>query len=353
MENTLSHDLDHILQHTEGLWQDLRGERVFLTGGTGFVGTWLLESLLWANRRLDLGVRCTVLTRDAAAFERRAPHLAYDRAVMTLAGHATSFDFPDGTFSCVIHAATEKPFAASPDRPYSTFRADVDATTRVLEFVSRCHAHRMLFTSSGAVYGPQPASILHVSENYPGAPSATDVRTAYGQAKRASEFLCCSASQAQGFGVAMARLFTFVGPHLPLDVHYAVGNFLRDVLEGGPIRVAGDGTPYRSYLYAADLAAWLWTMLLRAPSGVPFNVGSSQEISIADLACRVVESVSPETEVHIAGTSVPGAPASRYVPDTRRAAQVLGLQSWIPLEEGIRRTYDWHVRQRAMEESCV
>jgi dTDP-glucose 4,6-dehydratase len=353
MENLLSRDLDHVLQHTEGLWQDLRGERIFITGGTGFVGTWLLETLLWANQKHGLNIRSTVLTRNPAAFQKRSPGLAFDPAITLLAGSATGFDFPEGAFTFLIHAATERPIQANPEHPYSTFFADVDATARVLEFASCCGARRMLFTSSGAVYGKQPAAVTNVPEDYSGAPAATDIHSAYGQAKRASEFLCCSAAQARSFEVAIARLFAFVGPYLPLDANYAAGNFLRDVLAGGPVRIVGDGTPYRSYLYAADLAIWLWTMLLRAPSGVPFNVGSSHEITIADLARRVVEKTAPETEVNIAATPIPGAPASRYVPDTTRAERHLGLQTWVPVEEGIQRTYDWHIRRRVPETVCA
>ena len=345
----LSDDLDHILQHTEDLWAEMRGERVFLTGGTGFVGSWLLEGLLWANRRLNLDVRCAVLTRDAESFIERRPHLACAPAVTLLKGSATDFPFPDGHFPLVIHAATERSFAADAERPYSTFLSDVEATARVLEFANGAGVRRMLFTSSGAVYGRQPDGMTHIPESYSGAPSPADIHSAYAQAKRASEFLCASAARARGFGIAIARLFAFVGPYLPLDANFAVGNFLRDVLADEPVRIDGDGTPYRSYLYAADLAIWLWTMLLRAPSGVPFNVGSEDAVNIADLARQVVAVTSPDTEIHIAGTPVPGRPPLRYVPDTARAGLQLGLRNWIPLEDGIRRTYRWHVWQRISE----
>jgi dTDP-glucose 4,6-dehydratase len=353
MENPLSQDLEHVLQHTEDLWADLRGERIFLSGGTGFVGSWLLESLLWANRRLGLNIRCTVLTRNPAGFEQRSARLACDPAVTLLPGYCTSFGFPQGLFPLMIHAATERYFPADPDRPYSTFVSDVDATMRVLEFASRCRVRRMLFTSSGAVYGRQPSGMTHVPEDYEGAPPPGDVHSAYAQAKRASEFLCSSAAQAHGFAVAIARLFAFVGPYLPLDSNYAVGNFIGDAIAGGPIRIVGDGTPYRSYLYSADLAVWLWTMLLRAPSGVPFNVGSPHAVSIAELARRVAALTSPDVEIRVAGTPIPGAPPRRYVPDTARAGLQLGLRTWIPLEEGIRRTYRWHIGQPAIQAVCA
>jgi len=150
-----------------------------------------------------------------------------------------------------------------------------------------------------------------------------------------------------GFDAVIARLFAFVGPLLPLDLNFAVGNFIRDAMAGGPVEIGGDGTPYRSYLYAADLAIWLWTLLLRGESGTPYNVGSDQEVTIAELARRVVNVVAPGAEIHIAQQAVPGVPALRYVPATARAAG-LGLRPWISLEEGIRRTSEWHGRTRAV-----
>ena len=81
MTNLLSVDLDHILDHTRDLWEQVRGNRVFITGGTGFFGCWLLESFCWANDHLNLGASVTVLTRNSQAFQRKAPHLASHSAV--------------------------------------------------------------------------------------------------------------------------------------------------------------------------------------------------------------------------------------------------------------------------------
>src|SRR5262249_34479648 len=93
-----SQDLEHVLRHTEGLWEDLRGQSVFLTGGTGFVGTWVLETLLFAQDKFDLGVSAVVLTRDPTRFREKAPHLAEHSAVRLLDGNIVSFDFPQGRY---------------------------------------------------------------------------------------------------------------------------------------------------------------------------------------------------------------------------------------------------------------
>ena len=347
MENLLAPDLDHILSRTESLWPAARGERIFVTGGTGFVGSWLIETLLWANRRLNLGISATVLTRNPEAFERRSPHLACDPAVTLIAGDATSFAFPRGSFPLIVHAATDAV------HPASVFGCDVASTGRVLEFARRSGVRRLLFTSSGAVYGKQPAGMTHIPEDYPGAPLTTESNSAYAQAKRASEFLCFSAGQACGFDVCVARLFAFAGPYLPLNANFAVGNFIRDVLAGGPVRISGDGTPYRSYLYAADLAIWLWTILLRGLGGRVYNVGSEDAIGIAALAERVTSALASKSAISVAQRPQPGVPAQRYIPSTVRARAELGLHQTVSLDEAIRRTAAWNTKRYAGGTACA
>ena len=141
-------------------------------------------------------------------------------------------------------------------------------------------AKSFLFTSSGAVYGRQPENVSHIPENYVGGPDWLDANAAYAEGKRDSEQMCSLYARESGIDFVLARCFAFVGPHLPLDQHFAIGNFIADALAGRNIAVRGDGTPMRSYLYGADLAIWLWTMLLRdsAAGTNPhvFNVGSGE-----------------------------------------------------------------------------
>jgi dTDP-glucose 4,6-dehydratase len=348
MSNPLAGDLDHVLEKTEALWSDARGTRIFITGGTGFVGTWLTESLLWANRRLGLGMRAVLLTRDPARFRARSPHLAEDPSVTLLAGDAAEFAMPEGSFALAVHAATEAQVTPNAGCPAGRLDRDVAVTRRVLELARQSGVRRMLFTSSGAVYGKQPPEISHVTEEYVGAPATCDTGAAYGLGKRVSEYLCACYSQVYGFDATIARLFAFLGPHLPLDTNYAAGNFLRDAIAGGPISIAGDGTPYRSYLYAADLAIWLWTILFRGQAARPYNVGSPHEISIVELARAMTREVAPGAEIRIARQAVAGALAARYVPSTARVEAELGLRVWVPLDEAIRRTRDWHRTGRAV-----
>ena len=339
--NPLVKDLEHILDHTRELWEELRGERIFITGGTGFFGCWLLESFCYANEHLNLGAKALVLTRSPTTFVQKVPHLAGHPAVALQTGNILDFHFPEGNFTFVIHAATEASAALNNADPLLMFNTIVQGTARTLEFARSHGAKKMLFTSSGAVYGRQPAELTHIPETYQGAPDPLDPESAYGEGKRAAELLCALAAHQYEMEIKIARCFAFVGPYLPLDAHFAIGNFIHDALQGSPIHVNGDGRPYRSYLYAADLAIWLWTILFKGQSCQPYNVGSEAALTINELAETVANVVNPAIAIQVARKPDPTKPADRYVPSVERAREQLGLQDWVHLPEAIRRTADW------------
>jgi dTDP-glucose 4,6-dehydratase len=299
----------------------------------------MLETFLHANDRLDLGAEVVVLTRDARRFAVGAPHVVANRAVTAHEGDVRTFAFPTSPCSHVVHLATE----AGPNMsPIASFKTATWGTERVLAFAAASGAQRLLLTSSGAVYGRQPPEVQRISEAYLGAPAPEDPSAGYGHGKRAAEYLCAAAADQTTLEVKIARCFAFVGPLLPLDANFAIGNFIRDAMSRDRIEVNGDGTARRSYLYAADLAVWLWTILVKGTSGRPYNVGSEIELSITDLAALVARVVRPGIPVQVADVASPGALPSRYVPSTARAAGELGLKGHVPLDDAIARTASWY-----------
>ena len=334
-------DLQSILSQTSSLWDELRGQRIFLTGGTGFFGCWLVESFCHVNHHLDLGAKITVLTRNPKAFAEKCPHLATDPAVALHTGDVRDFIFPVGEFAYVVHAATEARARQATEAPLEMLSTLVAGTQRTLEFAATHGTRKLLLTSSGAVYGKQPDELTHVPETYCGARDPLNAAHVYAEGKRISELLCAIFQKKSDMECKIARCWAFCGPHLPLDEHFAIGNFIGDVLAGRAIQIQGDGTPRRSYLYAADLAAWLWTMLFRAPPLVPINIGSAHDVSILELAEIVAATLNPNTEIRVARKPVEGATPPRYVPCVDLARELLGLVQTVSLSESIYRTAEW------------
>ena len=334
----IKYDLASILSATRDLWEDARNKSFFVTGGTGFFGRWLLESFAWANDMLELNASMTVLTRDPNAFKKKAPHLARRQDIDFITGDVRTFDCNPSHFTYFIHAATESSTNLAVTNPIEAVDVIVTGTKRVLDYAVQCGAEKLLYLSSGAIYGEQPADMSHISETYSGAPSLHQNKAPYGEAKRMGELLCFLYSSKYNFEVKIARCFTFIGPFLPLNAHYAVGNFIADALKGGPIVIKGNGTPYRSYLYSSDLMIWLWTILFRATSCRPYNVGSEQAITIFQLAQKVSKLFSKSIEIKVLKKAGSGRLAERYVPSTKRARDELNLKQNVSLEEALKRT---------------
>lgn len=348
MPDFFKKDRDLFLAQTAHLWEALRGERIFITGGTGFIGCWLLESFAWANDEFGLGASTTVLTRDPAAFQRKAPRLAFHPSIQLLAGDVRTFDFPTGSFRYLIHAATDANPQSAAGAPMETLETIVDGTRRTLEFSRHHGVEKYLLTSSGAVYGTQPAGISHIPETYSGSPDSTRSGSVYGQGKRLAELLCAIYTAHYGISCKIARCFAFAGPYLPADGHFAFGSFVRDAVQGLPIQINGDGTPVRSYLYARDLAVWLWTILLRGTPGTAYNVGSELEVTIGELANEVSGILSPNLPIQIAQTAQPGKQPLRYVPSTRLAREELSLRQYADRRETILQTAAWYRQSLTM-----
>jgi nucleoside-diphosphate-sugar epimerase len=332
-------DLDHVHAVVGDGWELLRSAHIFLTGGTGFVGKWLVATLLDANRLRSLECRLTVLTRDPTRFHRDFPHLAGAPELELISGDVRDFAFVAKKFTHVVHAAAEVVAAAS---PLAVLDACTVGTGRVMEQAVRSGASDVLLVSSGAVYGAQPPDVDALDESFSGAPDPMRTASAYGLGKRSAELLGSIYAEQYGLAVKTARCFAFVGPYLALDKHFAIGNFLRDALAQRPIIIQGDGTPLRTYLHAGDMAAWLWMILLKGRSQAAYNVGGREPVSILELARRVARILATDSTVRTLQEPTPGSPIQRYVPNVDRVRSELALPAPWSLDQAIAATADWY-----------
>ncbi len=344
MSNLMAKDLDCFIEQTEPFWAELRNGRILITGATGFFGCWFLESFAWVNKRLGLNAQAVAVARHPELLESKAPHLLRDNSIQLQRQDICQEQFPVGPFTHAIHAATPASAALNEDSPLSMFDITVHGTSRTLDFAVRSGVSKFLFTSSGAVYGPQPAGVSHIDEECRGGPDPLNRKSAYAEGKRAAEMLC-SLYASPAFEPKIARCFAFVGPYMKLDAHFAIGNFIHDRISDSAVRVKGDGTTVRSYLYASDLMVWLWTILFRGTPCRAYNVGSDEAVSIRELANEVA-SLQPEVKVEIGSTGAAQGPIDRYVPSTTRARRELGLRETVSRQEAIRRTCEWAIAMK-------
>ncbi len=332
-------DLDEVLRLTApAVWGTLRKQSLFITGGTGFVGKWLLECLLHADRELELGLALTVLTREPDRFARASAHLAKAPGVELAQGDVVDFEFPRGKFSSVVHAAL--PVAPPQQGGGDLRRLAEEGARRVCNFAEASGARRFLHISSGAVYGVQAGS-GPLAEESPW--SDAGVVNEYIEAKRLAEAVV---AQAWPFEVVIARCFAFTGPYLLAASGAATAQFIERAACGRGIVVEGTGDAVRTYQYGSDMARWLLTSLVLGAPGRAYNIGSDAPVTISDLAARVTRLANTGVPVRVAGRPTSGLAGTRYVPDIRRASKELGLTNAVNLENGIRRTLSWRANTR-------
>jgi nucleoside-diphosphate-sugar epimerase len=337
-------DLDHIATRIGVEKARLKGARLLITGGTGFFGIWLLEGLLYAIEQGHLDLSISVVSRDPARFlEGAGRHLSDRKGITWIKGSLLDFDTGAGPFSHILHAASESNPDGRPDWSLRHMTAAISGMQRLIDMAASQRSEGLLITTSGAVYNSGERLADRRFVEGPGSlGDFSSEKHVYGQSKRMMETMLSVTAQQVGYRALIARCFAFVGPYLALESNYAIGNFMRDALAGKPIVVSGDGTPLRSYLYAADLVIWLMAILARGQSGRPYNVGGEKAYSIGELAHLVNRCAGGHSDVIIRQAPVPGAEPSAYLPDIGRARADLGLEPFVGLEDAVSRTLAWH-----------
>jgi dTDP-glucose 4,6-dehydratase len=306
-------DLESVFHRVGQSWEKVRGKNIFLSGASGFFGSWLLETLLFAADRLGLEVKVWALTRDVDRFRARLPHLARNSAVQLVGGGVEKFAFPQEKMAYVIHSMVPDPGMPLPEME-KWFEL---GTRRLLELAVRDRSEGFLLCSTGAVYMPQGRPLTEEDPLIP-----LDAPLSYGRIRRQVEDQCEATCKQHGIPLKIARGFAMAGPRLPENAGFALADFLRDAREGRPIQIKGSGDVVRSYLYASDMAVWLWRILLPNSKGGLFNVGSPQAVRLGELAEKIA--IITGGRVELMGKAEIGASGSNYyVPSTKKAISTL------------------------------
>lgn len=321
----------------------LKGAKILVTGGTGFVGTWLVEALAFLNDQYGYGVRMQLLAKHASQFKSRVPHLAGRKDVSLIDKNVKDIIEIDDDVSYVIHAAANPDNRLHSSDPLRVMDVISSGTEAALAAASRISGlKKFMNISSGLVYGPQPLALEALPENFSGGPDCASIMSVYAEAKRYAETLCAVHRNQYKMPVVTARPFAFIGPYQLLDKPWAVNNFINDALRGGPINILGDEKTVRSYMYPSDMAFWLLRILAAGESGHAYNVGSPCGITLKELADKVAANFTPQPEVVLASKDYRPQHRSRFVPDVKAAEHGLGLKIKVGIDEAIKKTLMWH-----------
>lgn len=323
----------------------LRQSKLVVIGGTGFVGTWIAEMIAALNEEYQFGITLSLISRSTDQFAKRLPHLANRTDVHLIKADVRQLEQFPMDANWVIHAAANPDIRTHASNPLDTASVVVDGTMSVLRTTERLgHLKKLLYLSSGLVYGSQPTSTNGMTENAQGAP-APEASFIYPNAKRFAEALCSAARVQTRVPVLVARPFSFIGPYQPLDTPWAQTTFLADALRGKSIRVLGDGQVVRSYLYGSDAAYWFLKLVTAGESGDVVNVGSPTGITLQALAALVAQNFEPSPEIMFNTSPRSAGRSAQLLPDTTHAQNKYGLTVFTPLDEAVKLTAQWHRMQ--------
>lgn len=324
--------------------EQLLGKSILLTGMTGLFGAPVIN-FLWRYKVLNGDdAPIWVLTRNANKFRINYSKQLESGLFVPIEGDIRSFYFSE-VVDYIVHGASvsneEKFFGVEASERFDVI---FSGSRHLLELAVKANAKKILFISSGSVYGGGNNHHAPIKESCISAPDViNDPEACYSEAKRASELQHIIWSYTNDIEVTIARCFSFVGPLFPLDINYSIGNFIRDVLYSDAIRLTGDGTAVRSFMYTYDLAVWLLCLLVEGGNRSAYNVGSEQSVSILELAEIVNKSLNSKLPIKFSErlNNVKGGASGAsnwYVPDTNKVSEEYGLKAWTSLEEAIKMT---------------
>jgi dTDP-glucose 4,6-dehydratase/UDP-glucuronate decarboxylase len=344
------HDLAHDLDR-------LKNQTLLVTGFSGFVGAYLTNLIVLANKTVLKEAPCTFIGLDN--FARGKPswvgEIARDSLVRIL-DHDISQPLPKeiegAEINFILHAAS----IASPTHyrlhPIETMDANVTGLRNLLDY-SLGHRESLksfLFFSSSEVYGDPTPENIPTPETYRGNVSFIGPRACYDEAKRYGETLCVNFHRVHNVPIKTVRPFNNYGPGLKLGDRRVIPDLFKDVLAKRDIILLSDGKPMRTFCYIADAVLGYFKTLLSEFNGEAFNIGADKpEISILELAQRVIKVSADVLHIRV-GLQFQKSEDAAYLsdnpqrrcPDISKARELLYYDPETPLEEGLKKTALWY-----------
>jgi nucleoside-diphosphate-sugar epimerase len=316
-------------------------QHIAITGGTGFLGTWIVEMVAALNDEHRLGITLDLYARNVNDWAQKYPHLSARGDIRLKSQDVRSpFEFSRNT-NFVVHAAgipNNRVHASDPLRVHQTtvtgLNNALDAATQLDNLTRFLNVSSCLVSGSPTRLGP-----LTETEFFP--IPCGQLHTVYVEAKRAAENLAAIYRSQFRMPVSTIRPFTFAGPYQELDRPWAINNFMRDVLTGSDIRIHGNGNVRRSYLYGSDAAWWTLAALANGVDGATYNVGSPTAVTHLELAKLISERLSPKPRVVLNTAPSKQGQQDDLFPDTSATQKNLGVTQTCTLEQAVDKIWRW------------
>lgn len=319
----------------------LNNSCILITGASGFMGLWLTELLVHLINKHALQLKIHLLARDFTFAKKEAPHLfAQQNHINLIVDDVRSLHELPADVEWIVHAAGSPDSRVHNSQPIFASQTITQGTLSVLECATRLPKLKgFLNVSSGYVYGYHSSMEPINEKSFVGFDPGI-FSTAYVEAKRYAESLCTVYRNQFRLPIINVRPFAFVGPYQAIDAPWAVNNFINDVTNNQPIRIQGDGTAVRSYMYGADMAWWLLNILVRGESGRSYNLGSQNAITLKELAEKIRHLSGNKIEISQSRALLKSKP-SIFVPAVELAQAEMGLRLQFDIDSSLTRTLQW------------
>ncbi|MDB5002303.1 MAG: hypothetical protein JWQ34_528 [Mucilaginibacter sp.] len=321
----------------------LQNKSILVTGGTGFMGKWIAESVLLLNQEHSFNIKLYILARNLLDYKEEVPHLAKQSFITLIEQDVRNVSNLPEDINYVIHAAGSPDNRKHATNPLKTIDTIYKGTHAVLDACLRLSAlNKVVHISSNSVYGHIADHVDKIKETQMGALDCNSVNAAYSEGKRLSETVCAIYRNQQKLPIVIVRPFAFIGPYQGLEKPWAINNFIRDGILGGPIRILGNEETVRSYLYGSDMAFWLLKVLAGGKSGATYNIGGDESVSLKSLAAKVTSNFSQKIDVLVRYSKQYPPHPSVSIPDTRTIKTELKVSQVFDFEASLKKTIDWY-----------
>ena len=320
---------------------ELKNKTIFVAGGTGFVGKWLTEMICFLNAEYKLNIKLILLARNTDSFLSEVPHLAKNSSVHLIQQDVRYLSELAKEINFVINAAGSPDRREHANKPLSTIETFYKGTSSILNECFRLsELRKIIHLSSNFVYGHFYND--KIKETDLGNLDCNSINATYGEVKRMTETLCAVYGNQQQLPITIVRPFSFIGPYQKLDKPWAINNFIRDAIIGGPIKILGDENTRRSYMYGSDLASWLLKLLVTEKTEAVYNIGSSRGVSLKELAETIKGIVDNKIDIIYRSSKDNYNTTPHSIPDISKITKDLNVKECFSLDEALTYTINWN-----------